>query len=85
MSEPIRLDDDLYWNENPTLYCRGHLDPLVFIGAADPKYNLTPKDARFVKHYWIRKVPDSTGEYSMRWVVEEGPGPGVSPYTILES
>lgn len=84
MGSVPKIMDGLYWNDDSALYCEGHVTPAEFIAAVDPSYNLRPDDARHVKHYWIRKVPDSTGEFSTRWVVWDGPGPGVKAYTILE-
>ena len=81
-TKPLEIHGDFYWNEDHALYCEGHVDPLDFIAAVHPSYNLKPSDAPSIRHLWIRKVPDSTGEYSMRWIPCDGPGPGVKAYTI---
>ena len=82
MSDVPKIIDGLYWNDDNALYCEGHIDPAAFIAAVDPGYNARAEDFRDVKHYWIRKVPDSRGEFSTRWIAVDGPGPGVKAYTI---
>ena len=84
MADTPKIIDGLYWNDDNALYCEGHVAPDAFIAAVDAGYNLRTEYAKYVKHYWIRKVPDNTGEFSTRWVVVGGPGRGVKAYTILE-
>lgn len=84
MGSVPKIIDGLYWNDDNALYCEGHVDPAAFLAAVDPSYGPRADDARHIKHYWIRKVPDSRGEFSMRWIVVDGPGAGVKAYTIWE-